>query len=73
MQAYGKYIIGLGVIIIVVGLIFSLFGSKLGWIGNLPGDIKVDRGNFKLYAPITTMILFSVLATILLRVFRKFF
>jgi len=71
MQEYGKYIIGLGILIIVVGIIFVLFGNKLGWIGNLPGDIKVDRGNFKFYMPITTMILLSVLASLLLRLFRK--
>ncbi len=73
MQEYGKYIVGLGVLIILIGIIVAFFGNKLGWIGNLPGDIRVDRDNFKFYMPITTMILFSVLLSVLMRLFRKFF
>ena len=69
----GKWIIGIGVIIIVVGVIVYFFHDKLNWIGRLPGDIRMERENFKFYFPIATMILFSLLGTLILWVIRKFF
>ncbi|HEY1024451.1 MAG TPA: DUF2905 domain-containing protein [Sphingobacteriaceae bacterium] len=66
----GKYIIAIGVLIIVVGVIVYFFHNKLHWIGNLPGDIRIERENFRFYFPLTTMILVSVLLTILVRIWR---
>lgn len=68
MQDLGKLIISVGVILVVVGAILSFFG-KLPFIGKLPGDILIKRGNFSFYAPITTGILISVLLSILLTIF----
>ena len=73
MQPYGKYIVIIGVIIVVIGLLVWLAGDKLNWLGNLPGDIRVERRNFRFYMPITTMILLSVLLSLLLWVIRRFF
>jgi H+/Cl- antiporter ClcA len=73
MQPFGKYIVIMGVIIVVIGLVVWLAGDKLNWFGNLPGDIRVERKNFRFYMPITTMILLSVLLSLLLWVFRRFF
>ncbi|PVY41256.1 DUF2905 domain-containing protein [Pontibacter virosus] len=73
MQPFGKYIIIIGIVIVVIGLIVWLAGDKLGWFGNLPGDIRVERENFRFYMPITSMILVSILLSLLLWVFRRFF
>lgn len=62
----------LGVVIVAVGIIVYFFGNKLGWIGHLPGDIRVERDNFRFYFPITTMLLFSLLLTLLVNVIRRF-
>lgn len=67
----GKYIILIGVIIIIVGVIIYFFHDKLNWIGKLPGDIKVDKGNFKFYFPITTMILLSLAITLLINLIKR--
>ena len=72
-QNAGKYIILLGAVIIIAGLIIYFFGNKLHWIGHLPGDIRVERENFRFYFPITTMILFSLLLSLAVRLFRHFF
>ena len=72
-QGMGKYIILIGAIIIIVGIIVYFFGDKLYWIGRLPGDIRIERENVRFYFPITTMILFSLLLTIIIRLFRHFF
>ena len=72
-QNTGKYIILFGVIVVVVGLIIYFFGDKLNWIGRLPGDIRVEKESSRFYFPITTMILFSVLLTVIVNLLRKLF
>lgn len=73
MQQTGKIIIGVGLLLVVIGVIVYFAGDKLNWLGRLPGDIRVEKENFRLYAPITTMILVSVVISILVRIFQKFF
>ena len=72
-QNTGKFIIGFGAVIIIVGLLIYFFHDKLTWIGRLPGDIRVERGNFRFYFPITTMILFSLIITLIINLIRKIF
>jgi hypothetical protein len=67
----GKYIILAGCLIIVLGVITYFFHDKLHWIGRLPGDIRIERENFKFYFPITTMILFSLIATVIIFIIRR--
>jgi uncharacterized membrane protein len=69
----GKWIIIAGILIIVIGIIIYFFHDKLNWLGKLPGDIRIEKENFRFYFPITTMIIVSVLLTILINVFKKFF
>lgn len=69
----GKYIIIIGVAIIVIGVIIYFFHDKLHWIGHLPGDIRIERENFRFYFPITTMIVFSVLITVILSIIKRLF
>jgi hypothetical protein len=68
----GKYIIAFGVLIVIAGIIVYFFHDRLHWIGRLPGDIRIEKENFRFYFPITTMIIFSLLLTLIIRVFRKF-
>jgi len=69
----GKWIIGIGVIITLVGIIIYFFSDKLNWIGRLPGDIRIEKENFRFYFPIVTMILFSLLGTLIIWLIRKLF
>ncbi|QEC41233.1 DUF2905 domain-containing protein [Pseudobacter ginsenosidimutans] len=68
----GKYIMITGVLILVIGAVIYFFHDKLHWIGRLPGDIRVERENFRFYFPITTMILLGLLASLVIRIFRKY-
>lgn len=70
-QGVGRYIILAGLLIVMVGVIVYFFGNKLHWIGRLPGDIRIERENFRFYFPITTMILFSVLLTVIVNLVRR--
>jgi len=69
----GKWLIVAGVLIVIVGVLIYFFHDKLNWLGKLPGDIRVERDNFHFYFPITTMIVISVILTLLVNLFRKFF
>ncbi len=71
-QQTGKYLLLLGAVIGVAGAIVYFFGNKLHWLGRLPGDIRVEQENFRFYFPITTMILFSVLLTLIVNLVRRF-
>jgi hypothetical protein len=64
-----KVLIGIGVIFLAAGLLWPWLG-KLP-IGRLPGDIIIDRPNLKIYIPITTMIIISVIISLLSRFFKK--
>lgn len=68
----GKYLIIAGCFLLVAGVFIYFFHDKLHWIGRLPGDIRIEKENFKFYFPITTMILLSIIVNILIRIFRKF-
>jgi hypothetical protein len=69
----GKYLIILGSIAVIFGLIFYFLGDKLNWLGNLPGDIKIKKENFSFYFPIVTCIVLSLLLTIIMAIIRKIF
>jgi cytosine/uracil/thiamine/allantoin permease len=71
-QGTGKYIVIVGVIIVIIGVFIYFLYDKLHWIGRLPGDIRVEKENFRFYFPITTMILFSLLATLIINLVKKF-
>jgi heme/copper-type cytochrome/quinol oxidase subunit 4 len=68
----GKFIIVIGVCIVVAGIIIWLFHDKLQWIGRLPGDIRMERPNFNFYFPITTMIIVSIVVTGIIWLVRRF-
>ncbi|REJ84984.1 MAG: DUF2905 domain-containing protein [Bacteroidetes bacterium] len=73
MEQTGKWIIALGIVIIAIGLIVYFFGNKFSWFGNLPGDIKIEKENIKIYFPLMSMIILSVVISILIYLFNKFF
>jgi hypothetical protein len=69
----GKWIIFLGSAIVVVGVIVYFFHDKLHWIGHLPGDIHIERENFRFYFPVTTMIVASIVLSALAYLIKKYF
>ncbi len=71
MPHLGKILIIAGIILVIAGVIIYFFGSKLGWIGHLPGDIRIEKENTRIYFPITTMILLSVLLTLIVWIIKK--
>jgi hypothetical protein len=68
-----KYLIISGLILLLIGTIYYYCGEKLHWIGKLPGDIKIEKPGFKLYFPLTTMLLASLILNGILWLIKKYF
>jgi len=66
----GKYLIIIGGAILVIGVVIYFFGGSLKWIGHLPGDIRIKKGNFRFYFPVTTLILLNLLIFLLFRLWK---
>ncbi len=64
-----RILIGLGILLTLVGLTWPWL-QRLGFF-RLPGDIVIERGNFRFYFPITSMILISVVISLILWLLRK--
>ncbi|MBE7175571.1 MAG: DUF2905 domain-containing protein [Mucilaginibacter polytrichastri] len=70
MAGAGKWLIVIGGICLCAGAILVLFPGKMNWIGKLPGDIRIDRGNFRFYFPLTTLLILNLLIWLFLRIWR---
>lgn len=69
MNYFGKLLIIIGIILVIVGGIF-LLGQKMG-IGKLPGDIYIQKGNFTFFFPVVTCIIISLILTLIAMIFRR--
>ena len=70
MNSMGRYLIILGAVIAVIGVVMVL-APRIPWLGRLPGDIVIKRKNFIIYFPIVTSIILSIILTLLFNHFRK--
>lgn len=71
MQEIGKFVVIVGVLLVVVGVVLWRFPSLFGWVGKLPGDISMQKGNFSFYFPVATCILVSIVLTLVSWLFRR--
>jgi uncharacterized membrane protein len=67
-----------GLVIIVVGLVAVFVGlliytGWLSWFGRLPGDVRYESENVRVYVPIVSMLLVSVVLSVLFYLLRRFF
>ncbi len=70
MSGLGRQLIILGLIIMIIGIVISI-SPRLPWLGKLPGDIHIRKGNFSFYFPLGTCILLSLLLSFILWLFRR--
>ena len=70
MQELGKLLIVGGVVMALLGLaLWSGIGSS--WLGRLPGDIRIERGNSAFYFPVVTCIVVSIVSSVIMSFFRR--
>lgn len=70
MPPIGKSLIIFGLVIVAIGVLFTLAG-RIPWIGRLPGDIHIKRENFTFYFPLATSIIISLVLSFILWLFRR--
>ena len=66
----GRLLIVAGVVLAVVGVLLVVF-PRLPFLGNLPGDIRIENENVRIFVPIGTMIVLSIVATIVLNLLNR--
>jgi Protein of unknown function (DUF2905) len=66
----GLAIVAAGIVLVIVGLL--AWSGALSWFGRLPGDIRVERPNARFYAPITSMLVISVVLSLIAAIVRRF-
>ena len=69
MQYAGWILVAVGAMIVIVGLVWALAPS-LPWLGKLPGDIVIERENFRIYFPLATSLILSALLSCILWLVR---
>jgi hypothetical protein len=71
VQELGKIVMIVGIVLAIGGVLLWKFPGWFAWMGRLPGDISVQKGNFSFYFPVVTCILISVALTLLTWLFRR--
>jgi uncharacterized protein HemY len=74
MRELGKVLVGFGLVMVVLGVVLFIAGNLSGrvpWLGRLPGDIYVQRDNWRFYFPLTTSILISIVLTLIFSLFGR--
>lgn len=71
MPGLGRSLIVVGLVLVALGLLVGLAPRLPSWLGRLPGDLFIRRGQFSLYLPLTTSLLVSLLLSVLLWLLRR--
>jgi len=66
----GKLLIIVGLALVGAGLLVT-FAGKIPFLGKLPGDIRIEKDNFSFYFPLASCLIFSVIVSFLLWLFRR--
>lgn len=67
----GKWIIYAGLLLVVVGAMLQFAPGALSWFGRLPGDIRIETAGGRIFIPITSMLLVSIVLSLLVSLLRR--
>lgn len=70
-RSIGFLVIAVGISVVIIGLL--IYSGGLSWFGRLPGDIRIERENLRVYVPITSMLLVSLVLSLIMYLLRRFF
>ena len=74
MSELGKILLGFGLLLVILGAALLVAGNlsgKVPWLGRLPGDIYIERGNWTFYFPLATCIFISIVLTLIFSLFGR--
>ncbi len=66
----GKWLMLIGMVVLVLGALIHFFPSAFNWFGKLPGDIHSETDKGVIFIPITSMVIISIVLTVLFNLFR---
>lgn len=66
----GRWLVVVGLVIVAVGVAL-LLADRVPWLGRLPGDIRIERGNWRFYFPLATSLVISLILTLLINLFFR--
>jgi hypothetical protein len=66
----GRTLLVVGVLLTVMGVLLPL-ATQVPWIGRLPGDVNIERGNLRFYAPLATCVLLSLIVTLVVNLLAQ--
>jgi Protein of unknown function (DUF2905) len=66
----GPVIVVIGLVVVLVGL--AVWSGALGWFGRLPGDIRIERESTRVYIPLVSMLIISVVLSLLMYLMNRF-
>jgi uncharacterized membrane protein YidH (DUF202 family) len=69
VRELGATLVVVGLVIVVVGVL--AWSGALGWFGRLPGDLRIGSENARVYIPITSMVIVSIILSVLLTLSRR--
>jgi len=66
-----RWVIIAGLALLIIGLILQFAPWLLNWFGKLPGDIRIETERSRIFIPVTSMIIVSIIVTLLIHIFRR--
>ena len=66
----GPLIVVIGIVVVLVGLV--VWSGALGWFGRLPGDVRIERESTRVYIPLASMLLISIVLSLLMYLLNRF-
>ena len=66
----GRVLVVLGIVLVLLGLLLQV-APQIPWLGRLPGDIRIERPGLRVYAPLTTSLLLSLVVTLVLALLAR--
>jgi hypothetical protein len=72
METLGRFLMIGGIVLLIIGGLVFLSARLSLPLGHLPGDIRIERPNFRLYLPLTSGLLVSLVVTLILNIVVRF-
>ena len=66
----GPLLVGLGLVLVLIGLV--VWSGGLAWFGRLPGDIRIERDSVRVYLPLVSMLVISLVLSLVMYLIRRF-
>jgi uncharacterized membrane protein len=68
----GRWLILIGIIILIIGIVVQYAPSRWWlWFGRLPGDVRIEKGNVRIYFPWVSTLIISIILSVILTLWRR--